>query len=53
MPDRDDLGAAWKVPPSRYLASRPPEHAVGKPFSLYVAMADGCRICARRASAGR
>ena len=44
MPDRDDLGSAWKVPPSRYLASRPAEHKVGKPFSLYVAMADGCRI---------
>jgi predicted acyl esterase len=44
MPDRDDLGAAWKVPPSRYLAGRPAEHKIGKPFSLYVTMADGCRI---------
>lgn len=44
MPDRDDLGSAWKVPPSRYLAGRPAEHAVGQPFSLYVTMADGCRI---------
>src|SRR6187431_712626 len=25
MPDRDDLGGAWRVPPSRYLANRPPE----------------------------
>jgi uncharacterized protein len=44
MPDRDDLGSAWKVPPSAYLAGRPAEHKIGKPFSLYVAMADGCRI---------
>ncbi|MGE0425892.1 MAG: CocE/NonD family hydrolase [Reyranellaceae bacterium] len=44
MPDRDDLGSAWTVPPSRYLAGRPAEHKIGKPFSLYVAMADGCRI---------
>ena len=44
MPDRDDLGSAWKVPPSRYLASRPAEHRVGAPRSVYVTMADGCRI---------
>jgi hypothetical protein len=44
MPDRDDLGAAWKVPPSRYLASRPAEFAVGTPTSVYVAMPDGCRL---------
>ena len=44
MPDRDDLGAAWKVPPSRYLASRPAEFAVGKPTSVYVTMPDGCRL---------
>ncbi|MBM3646332.1 MAG: CocE/NonD family hydrolase [Alphaproteobacteria bacterium] len=44
MPDRDDLGLAWKVPPSRYLASRPAEHQVGAPRSLYVAMPDGCRL---------
>lgn len=44
MADRDDLGSAWKVPPSRYLAGRPAEFAVAKPFSLYVAMKDGCRI---------
>ena len=44
MPDRDDLGSAWKVPPSRYLAGRPAEHQVGTPRSLYVAMADGCRL---------
>jgi uncharacterized protein len=44
MADRDDLGSAWKVTPSRYLASRPAEHRVGAPTSVYVAMADGCRI---------
>ena len=44
MPDRDDLGSAWKVPPSRYLASRPAEHRVGAPRSVYVTMADGCRL---------
>ncbi|SEP22735.1 hypothetical protein SAMN02990966_04500 [Rhodospirillales bacterium URHD0017] len=44
MPDRDDLGSAWKVPPSRYLASRPAEHRVGAPSSVYVGMADGCRL---------
>jgi hypothetical protein len=44
MPDRDDLGSAWKVPPSRYLASRPAEHRVGAPRSVYVTMPDGCRL---------
>ena len=44
MPDRDDLGGAWKVPPSRYLASRPAEFAVGAPTSVYVTMPDGCRL---------
>ena len=44
MPDRDDLGGAWKVPPSRYLAGRPVEHRVGAPRSVYVTAADGCRL---------
>src|SRR6266581_1870654 len=44
MPDRDDLGGAWKVPPSKYLASRPAEFKVGAPTSVYVTMADGCRL---------
>jgi len=44
MPDRDDLGAAWKVPPSRYLAGRPAEFTVEKPESVYVTMQDGCRL---------
>jgi hypothetical protein len=42
MPDRDDLGGAWRVPPSRYLAGRPAEFAVGAPVSSYVTMPDGC-----------
>jgi putative CocE/NonD family hydrolase len=44
MPDRDDLGAAWRVPPSRYLAGRPPEFRIGEPTSVYVTMPDGCRL---------
>lgn len=44
MPDRDDLGQAWQVPPSRYLAGRPAEFKIGAPRSLYVAMADDCRL---------
>jgi putative CocE/NonD family hydrolase len=44
MADRDDLGAAWRVPPSRYLAQRPAEFSVGMPMSVYVTMADGCRL---------
>ena len=44
MADRDDLGGAWKVPPSRYLAGRPADHAVGAPVSQYVTMEDGCRL---------
>jgi putative CocE/NonD family hydrolase len=44
MPDRDDLGAAWKVSPSRYLVARPADHKVGVPLSRYVTMPDGCRL---------
>src|SRR5262249_36779271 len=44
MPDRDDLGAAWKEPPSRFLDCRPAESAVGKPTSVYVTMPYGCRL---------
>jgi putative CocE/NonD family hydrolase len=44
MADRDDLGGAWKIPPSRYLAGRPAEFAIGAPQSVYVTMPDGCRL---------
>jgi uncharacterized protein len=45
MSDRDDQGSAWRVPPSAYLARRPPAFAVpARPLSRYVAMADGCRL---------
>jgi uncharacterized protein len=44
MPDRDDLGSAWQVPPSRYLNCRPAECTVGAPTSVYVMMQDGCRL---------
>ncbi len=32
------------MPPSRYLAGRPAEFSVGAPTSVYVTMADGCRL---------
>ena len=45
MADHDTNGQAWLVPPSAYLATRPPEFACpAKPLSLYVAMRDGCRL---------
>jgi len=45
MSDRDDQSKAWKVPPSRYLASRPTDYTLPpQPFSQYVAMRDGVRI---------
>jgi len=44
MSDRDDLGQAWRVAPSRYLEQRPASHAVGVPSSCYVAMRDGVRL---------
>ncbi|MGE5615567.1 MAG: CocE/NonD family hydrolase, partial [Bacillota bacterium] len=44
MPDRDDLGHAWRVLPSEYLKTRPAVHGVGAPASRYVAMRDGCRL---------
>lgn len=45
MADADGDSRAWRVPPSRYLAARPAEHAVPRePLSCYVAMADGCRL---------
>jgi uncharacterized protein len=44
MSDRDDLGRAWRVSPSEYLARRAPTHAVPAPRSCYVTMRDGCRL---------
>lgn len=45
MSDRDDRTQAWKLPPSRYRASRPAEHRLPEaPFAVYVTMRDGCRI---------
>jgi uncharacterized protein len=44
MPDRDDLGHAWRVTPTEYLARRPATHEVPQPFSTYVPMRDGVRL---------
>lgn len=44
MPDRDDLGHAWRVSPSEYLARRPATFAVPAPRSQHVTMRDGCRL---------
>jgi putative CocE/NonD family hydrolase len=45
MSDSDDRGAAWRVSPSEYLARRPAEYGVpAPPRSLYLRMADGCRL---------
>ncbi len=44
MPDRDDLGGAWRVTPTQYLARRPQSHTVPQPRSTYVAMRDGVRL---------
>ena len=47
MSDTDAGSPAWRVPPSRYLADRPAPYDVpARPFSLYLAMRDGCRIAA-------
>ncbi len=45
MSDRDDDTRAWRVSPSRYMASRPAQYALpALPLSRYVAMRDGVRI---------
>ncbi len=45
MADADLNSAAWRVPPSRYWATRPAEFALPeKPGSRYVTMRDGCRL---------
>jgi len=43
--DHDTHSAAWQVPPSAYLARRPPKFSVpDTPQSMYVAMRDGCQL---------
>ncbi len=44
MSDRDDLGHAWRIPPSEYLKKRPATATVGAPASRYVTMRDGVRL---------
>jgi putative CocE/NonD family hydrolase len=44
MSDCDRDGAAWRRTPSAYLEARPAQGSVGRPRSLYVGMADGCRL---------
>ncbi|MBM0205864.1 CocE/NonD family hydrolase [Micromonospora sp. STR1s_5] len=44
MPDDDQRGGAWRVPPSAYLKSRPGTYRVPVPASRYLAMNDGCRL---------
>ncbi|NML48179.1 CocE/NonD family hydrolase [Ramlibacter sp. G-1-2-2] len=44
MPDRDDLGQAWQLPPSRYLHQRPAPYGIGAPAACYVTMRDGVRL---------
>lgn len=46
MPDSDQRGEAWRVPPSRYLDTRPATYAIPKPSSRYLTMPDGCRLAA-------
>jgi putative CocE/NonD family hydrolase len=43
VPDQD-CTPAWRVPPSAYLATRPPEWPVSPPASQYVTMRDGCDL---------
>jgi putative CocE/NonD family hydrolase len=45
MSDRDQSGAAWRLAPSSYAASRAVEFALPEaPSSRYLTMRDGCRI---------
>lgn len=44
MSDDPQNSGAWRVDPSRYLASRPPTHSVPHPQSLYLEMADGVKL---------
>jgi putative CocE/NonD family hydrolase len=44
MPDKDNLGDAWKITPSEYLKTRPPISRIGEPTSQYLTMPDGVRL---------
>lgn len=45
MSDKDNSPGAWRVPPSKYLATRKPGYTIpSQPLSVYVTMRDGCRI---------
>ena len=44
MSDSDRDSAAWRLTPSAYLSTRPAQGSLGRPRSLYVGMADGCRL---------
>jgi putative CocE/NonD family hydrolase len=44
MPDRDDLGGAWRVTPTEYLKRRTPAYPVPHPRSQYLAMRDGVKL---------
>jgi uncharacterized protein len=39
-----DTAPAWQIPPEDYIAGRSVDFRLGAPTSLYVAMADGCRL---------
>lgn len=44
MPDKDNLGDAWKITPSEYLKTRPANCQIGEPTSRYLTMPDGIRL---------
>lgn len=44
MSDGDRDSTAWRITPSAYLGTRPARGAAPVPFSVHVAMRDGCRL---------
>ncbi len=44
MSDSDRDSVAWRQTPSAYLSTRPARGPVGRPRSLYIPMADRCRL---------
>ena len=44
MSNGANLDRAWRVPPTEYLAKRPPSFRLVHPSSQYVAMQDGCQL---------